>query len=52
MENRRYSTLGSTQTYKTYSLLEKHATERETGVPLPSLEAVELAKQTVDENEL
>lgn len=51
MEGRRFKTIGHTQAYKTYSLLEKHKTEHVTGIPLPSLEAVELAKRTVDENE-
>ena len=32
--------------------LEKHKTEKNTGVPMPSLEAIELAKQTVDEHEI
>ncbi|HMM31528.1 MAG TPA: hypothetical protein PKB13_07095 [Clostridia bacterium] len=52
MEGRRYKTAGHTQAYKTYSLLEKHKTEKNTGVPMPSLEAIELAKQTVDEHEI
>lgn len=52
MERRRYKTTGHLGVYKTYSLLEKQETEPVTGIPLPSLEAVELAKQTVDENEL
>ena len=52
MKKPRKRPIGSTQVYKTYSLLEKHETEPETGVPLPSLEAIELAKRTVDENEL
>ena len=51
MEGRRYKTVGHTQAYKTYSLLEKHKTEENTGIPIPSNEAVAMAKQTVDENE-
>lgn len=52
MEGRRYKTVGHIQAYKTYSLLEKHKTEAITGIPMPSLEAIEQAKQTVDENEI
>lgn len=52
MEGRRYKTAGHTQVYKTYSLLEKEKTEQITGVPMPSLESITMAKRTVDENEL
>lgn len=52
MEKHRYKTAGHLGAYQTYSLLEKKETEPVTGVPLPSLEAVELAKHAVDENEL
>ncbi|MCE5235583.1 MAG: hypothetical protein ABFC62_00975 [Clostridiaceae bacterium] len=48
----RYKTAGRLGAYKTYSLLEKKGAESVTGIPLPSLEAVELAKRAVDENEL
>lgn len=47
-----YKTAGRLGTYKTYSLLEKKEVEPVTGIPLPSLEAIELAKRSVDENEL
>lgn len=52
MEGRRYKTIGHTQAYKTYSLLEQEKTEEITGVPMPSLDAITMAKRTVDENEL
>ncbi len=52
MERRRYKTKGHIGVYKTYALLEKHETEPVTGIPIPSCEAVEQAKHTVDENEL
>jgi hypothetical protein len=49
MEGRRYKTKGHIGAYKTYTLLEKHETEPVTGIAIPSLEAVEQAKHTVDE---
>ncbi len=49
MEGRRYKTKGHVSAYKTYTLLEKHEVEPETGIAIPSLEAVEQAKRTVDE---
>lgn len=48
----RYRTMGHLGVYKTYSLLEKDATEPVTGIAIPSQAAIELAKHTVDENEL